>query len=62
MFRSPLAVLKHFSATGEEDGLAAQFRRDETPTRDSGGGFENTFAVPVANYRDQQGQDGKTQA
>ncbi|CAK0819347.1 unnamed protein product [Prorocentrum cordatum] len=62
IFRSPLAVLKHFSATGEEDGLAAQFRRDETPTRDSGGGFENTFAVPVANYRDQQGQDGKTQA
>eukprot|EP00959_Pyramimonas_sp_CCMP1952_P169551 3542066-Pyramimonas_sp.AAC.1 len=32
MLRSTLAILKRFSASGEEDGLAAQFRRDETAT------------------------------
>ncbi|CAK0811629.1 unnamed protein product, partial [Prorocentrum cordatum] len=58
MFRSPLAIVKHFSASGEK-GLAAAFRRGESSDNT---GLENMFAVPVAEYRDQQGREARAQA
>ncbi|CAK0878358.1 unnamed protein product [Prorocentrum cordatum] len=58
MFRTPLSIVKRFSASGEKSSAAA-FRREETSDTS---GLENTFAVPVAEYRDQQGRDAKTQA
>ena len=48
MFRTPLAVVKHFSASGEA-GLASQFRNGES---NSDGDFEHRFALQFAEFRD----------
>ena len=54
---TPLDVMKRFSTTGE-NGLVATFRKtDKSPEL----GFEGTFAVPVADYRDQENYDATTQ-
>ena len=46
--RTPLAVMSHFSPSGEE-GLVSQFLNGDMK-QDSG--FENRFAVHVAEFRD----------
>ena len=56
MFRTPLAVMKHFSAS-DEQGLVATFRKPEKAIEH---GFESTFVVPVVDFRDQEGHDAKT--
>ncbi len=57
MCRTPLAVLKHLSASGES-GLAASFRKSDSA---SGERFESTFALRVAAHRDESVADAKSQ-
>ena len=58
MVRTPLTVLKHFSASGE-GGLVAAFRRSDSAVTED---FETKYAVLVADYRDQAIHAKKTQA
>ena len=53
-----LAVMNHFSASGEE-GILASVRKAYGAC---GEGFDSRFALLVANYRDQQSHDSNTQA
>ena len=48
MFRTPLVVMKHFSASGEA-GVASQFRKGESIPD---GDFENRFSAQVAEMCD----------
>ena len=58
VFRTPLTVVKHFSASGE-GGLVDAFRHsDKAVTED----FETRYAVFVVDYRDRDSHDKKTQA
>ena len=57
MFRSPLNVMKHFSASGEQ-GLAATFLKPDKDLQSEG--LESLFCVPVADYRDRESHDSKT--
>ena len=58
VFRTPMAVMKSFSATGEK-GLVATFRDSD---KSAELGFEGTFAVQVADFRDQEKHDAKARA
>ena len=58
MFRTPLTLMKKFSASGGQD-LVTAFR---DPNSASGEGFETMFAVPVAEYRDADIHSTKVQA
>ena len=58
MFRTPLALVKYFSASGE-DGLVAVFRRSDSAVTED---LEAKYAVLVADYRDKEIHDLKTQA
>ena len=58
MFRTPVTLLKHFSASGE-GGLVAAFRRSDSAVTED---FETKYAVSVADYRDRDTHDSKTQA
>ena len=49
MFRTPLAIVAHFSAFGEK-GLMASFLDREADSASEG--FESMFALRVADYRD----------
>ena len=50
MLRTPLAIMKHFSASGENSVVAA-FR---SGCQTFGDCFESTFTLPVAEYRDKE--------
>ena len=58
MFRTPLALMKHFSASGEQ-GIVAKFRDDDA---DPEQGMESLFAISVADYRDQEIHNATEQA
>ena len=58
MFRTPLALVKRFAASGAK-GLAAAYRFENSNTPD---GLENLLALPVAIYRDDEIHDAKTRA
>ena len=58
MFRTPLSVLRHFSASGEA-GLVSKFREAGSA---SGEDFEGTFAGAVAEFWDKDEHDAQTQA
>ena len=58
VFRTPMAVMTRFSATGEK-GLVATFRNSD---KSAELGFEGTFAVQVADFRDQEKHDAKARA
>ena len=51
MYRTPLAIQKYFSAPGE-GGLVDKFRNATSADL----GFEGTFALKVADHRDQEGR------
>ena len=59
MFRTPLTLMKHFSASGEEGVVDTFRRRGSLATTDD---FETAYAVAVADYRDEAIHDPKTQA
>jgi hypothetical protein len=58
MFRTPLALVKRFAASGVQ-GLAANFRSAQSASAD---GLENALALTVAEYRDLAIQDTKARA
>ena len=57
MFKSPMAVMKHFSASGEES-VVAEFRKQGSA---SGEGLESMFALAVAKHCDDSGSDPRVQ-
>ena len=58
MFRTPLALAVHFTASGE-NGLMASFRAGEASASE---GFETLYALRVAEYRGEECRDGKAVA
>jgi len=59
MYRTPAAIMKHFSASGE-GGLVDKFRQGDQAAASLK--FEGTFSTQVADHRDQEKHDSKAKA